>query len=98
AHLGDVEAGDFDFRRDTVAADDLADHEEDHACGNDVPGDADTDADELGDELRHAAAVEQAGHAAADDVVAVAVAAVGEEAQGDDAPCAVDAVNADGAD
>ena len=88
AHLGDIQTGDFDFRRHAVGAEHLADDEEDHAADDDIPADAGGDVDELGDELL-GVAVEQAvtpsRHALivvpADDVPAGAVGAVGEEAE-----------------
>src|SRR5262245_52583592 len=65
AHFGDVQAGDFDFGGHTVAADDLADEVERNAANQEIPPDANDDFDELGQELRGAAAVEQADDAAA---------------------------------
>ena len=55
------------------------------------------DRDQLSDELS-ATAVEQAGDVAGDAVEAVTVGAVGEQAEGDHAPRAVDAVDGRGAD
>src|SRR4051794_9949464 len=49
-HFGDVQAGDFDFRRDAIATDQLADDIERHAADDHVPADADDDFDDLSDQ------------------------------------------------
>src|SRR5262249_50996129 len=106
AHFGDVQAADLDVRAHAVRAEHLADHVEDHAAHDDVPPDADARFDELRDELLRIA-VEEARHAEAglaevlgraDAVPALAVATVREQADGDETPGAVHAVDADGAD
>src|SRR5205085_11520571 len=126
AHLGDVQALNFDFTADAEAPDGLADPEEDHRV-DEHHRDADTGSEELTHELL-GVAVHQAGHAdlgeagvgvepagpllaghvldigvvadalahLGDPVGAVpagAVGTVGEDAQRDDAPGAVDAVD-----
>src|SRR5205823_3043396 len=98
--------GDLYFGRDTVRTEHLADGPEDHAADHHVPRETHAALDELGDQLLRVA-VEQAGDALerraggtevlgrAHAVPALAVAAVREQADGDQAPEPIDAVNAD---
>jgi len=86
-----------------VSPEDLADDEEDHAADDDVPGDPHPGLDELRDELL-AVSVKEARDALARDaqvvgradaVPALAVRAVREQADGDEPPGSVDAMDAD---
>src|ERR1700722_7260921 len=99
AHFGDVEAGDFDFGGDAVAAEEAADEVEDDAADDQVPTDADDGGDDLDKQLLGGvAAKEDSGDIAGDIVETIAEGSVGEESDGDDSPEAGDAVDADGAD
>src|SRR5712671_4772852 len=79
AHFGKVEALDFDFFRDAVADQFLA-NEIDHK-GNDAQGDeAGYDADEFGPELAETTTIKEALNRTCDGVPAIPIGAIGKEA------------------
>src|SRR6266850_4148431 len=99
AHFRHIQTGDLDFGWYAVAADEQTGQFEQQAADTNVPSDAHDHFDGLGPELTEAATIEQAGDVVGPDgVVPRTVFAVGEEADRQHAPGAVDTMDADGVD
>src|SRR3989454_8500181 len=95
SHLGHVEALQLDLGTDAHAEDEVVDLEEDPG-GREDEGEARGGPDDLSHELARPA-IEEAAHRTLDAVEAVAVGAVGGEAEAEHPPGAVDDADRDGA-